>query len=587
VGKAFVTIFFVCSVLFLPTLTFGQSQLKSKSNTKTEREKVFLSAMMVLPENERPAGLHLESLNLQTSGCATILVEQARQLFDTFTPEQQSQLKKLLSRPQLPFSFISAGGRFKIHYTISGADAVSSTDSNNNGIPDFVESVAEGFERSFDVEINELSYRQQPADNGADGDEYDVYIENLGTQFYGFTQGEDAINATPNDDLTSYIVIDNDFNNRHFTRGLNGALVTTAHEFFHAIQFGYRTLKNSEEAFYYELCSVWMEDVVFDDINDYFQYLPSFLSQRDIPFNKFSNSNFGEALWYHFLVKKLQSPDIVRRTWELMAEDDLAIFAIDLALQEQGRSLSSEFANFAIWNYFTGSRADVVNYYEEGNLYPEIAIRDTFLVTAKVSASDSSKGLTHHYFKFRIPTAGEYAVSGNVEQPSNWLFTSMVLENDQPVQTAVFQPVTGKNFGFLPAGSEVIVVAINTKVVDGNELSKLNTDFLNFTIDVFPGSVKVPDREGIVAAYPNPFVLKKTNQITFVLNLTAAQNEMAFKVFSADGRVVREFTSSTPVTVFSWNGRNDSGGKVSSGIYLLQMTDGTKRFYKKFALIRE
>ena len=46
--------------------------------------------------------------------------------------------------------------------------------------------------------------------------------------------------------------------------------VTVAHEFFHAIQYGYT---NWDDQWWEENTAVWMEDEVFDQINDYLHYL--------------------------------------------------------------------------------------------------------------------------------------------------------------------------------------------------------------------------------------------------------------------------------------------------------------------------
>jgi len=575
------------SSCLMPSYGIAQSELQVQSFAERETERVFLSALSVLPATEIPPEWADRVESLDTRGCATAILAQARLRSDAFTPQQQSLLKRLFVRPELPLSYISADGRFKIHYTTGGADAVPSQDGNANSVPDFVEDVAAAFERSYDLQTNDLRYRQPPSDMGQDGNEYDVYIENLGTQFYGFTQAENEVTSTPNSDLTTYIVIDNDFQNGHFTRGVNGALVTAAHEFFHAIQFGYRTLATGEEAFYYELCSVWMEDIVYDAINDYLQYLPAFFSRRDVPFNRSVSSNFGEALWYHFLVKKYDDRTIILRTWQLMETDELAIDAVDLALQEKGSSLAQEFAEFAIWNYFTGSRADVLNYYEEGNLYPEIAIRDTFRLAGTISISDSSRALTHRYFRFSIPVAGEYSVIGQVEEPANWLYVAKTITGNVVGRTHIFQPVVGQNLGFLPAGTDLIVVAANVKVVDGDALPQLNVHRLSFTLTARPGSLERPADADVITAYPNPFVVGGTQAITFVFNVEETADDMAIRILSADGRVVKRSDPAGRVAVYSWNGRDEDGRAVSSGIYMLQLLYGDKTHYQKFALIRE
>ena len=51
--------------------------------------------------------------------------------------------------------------------------------------------------------------------------------------------------------------------------------MTIAHEFHHAIQFGY--YQGSDSIWWQESTSTWMEEVAYPEVDDYLQYLPSFL----------------------------------------------------------------------------------------------------------------------------------------------------------------------------------------------------------------------------------------------------------------------------------------------------------------------
>ena len=102
-------------------------------------------------------------------------------------------------------------------------------------MPDYVDEAARVFESVWDLQINQLGY--SPPLSDGDG-VYDVYIKNLALQsVYGYTHPI----AYPESRTPSYMEIDNNFTDniyRH-ARGFNGLRVTAAHEFFHAIQFGY------------------------------------------------------------------------------------------------------------------------------------------------------------------------------------------------------------------------------------------------------------------------------------------------------------------------------------------------------------
>ena len=74
-------------------------------------------------------------------------------------------------------------------------------------------------------------------------------------------------------DLSAYCVLDNDFAPAQFpgsTTPDEALRVTAAHEFFHAVQFGYDAY---EDGWFMEGTAVWMEDEVYDGIDDNHQYL--------------------------------------------------------------------------------------------------------------------------------------------------------------------------------------------------------------------------------------------------------------------------------------------------------------------------
>jgi hypothetical protein len=564
--------------------------------SKSQLDNLFLQVLSVLPEHKIPVEFRAIIPEPSFSTCATIVLTEARQNLHLFSPEQQAILNEILQRPKLPQFYISSDRRFKIHYAETGVDAVPSEDLDGSGVPDFVEEVAKAFEKSYQVEVVQLGYREHPADNGIDGPEFDVYIEELGSRLYGFTQGEGAVPETPQKDLVSYIVIDNDFS-RHFTKGIRGAQVTAAHEYFHAIQFGYRNFFNDDEKFYYELGSVWMEDVVYDDVNDYYQYLPTFFQRPDIPFNMFDAAwhYLGEALCNHFLVKKYERNDggfnIIRRTWELMQSDVLVLDAIDLALKEKGSGFANDFLEFAFWNYFTGSRANPTSFYEEGAAYPEITFNGEFELAADISVVDSSLSLSYKYYKFTTGLSEEFSITGTLSEPENWGFAVITQALDSQPNLHLVNLLAGKNLGFLPSSSEIIVIPVNLQIVDKENLSLLSSNYLTFRFDLRKGPLEFPDENGIFRIFPNPFIVGQHQRIFFDFTPSESQ-DVEVNIFSSDGRIVKkarlqEMGSFLSQSNFSWNGKNENDEIVSSGIYIIQLRQGSFVDIKKFAVIRK
>ena len=81
--------------------------------------------------------------------------------------------------------------------------------------------------------------------------------------------------------------MDNDYQEGYyFVNDLDALRVTAAHEFNHAIQLSYGVHwddQNPIDLYFIEMTSTWVEDVVYNDINRYLEYLP-------ILFENFSNN---------------------------------------------------------------------------------------------------------------------------------------------------------------------------------------------------------------------------------------------------------------------------------------------------------
>ena len=64
---------------------------------------------------------------------------------------------------------------FRIHYTVSGRNAVSPVDLNSNGIPDYIESLAEVFDYVSKMLHDEMGFVRPPSD-GFYSPDYDLSL---------------------------------------------------------------------------------------------------------------------------------------------------------------------------------------------------------------------------------------------------------------------------------------------------------------------------------------------------------------------------------------------------------------------------
>jgi len=84
--------------------------------------------------------------------------------------------------------------------------------------------------------------------------------------------------------------------------------------------------------------------------------------------------------------------------------------------------------------------------------------------------------------------------------------------------------------------------------------------------------------------YPNPF--NPSTEISFTLDEAA---DMNLSIFNMLGQKVRTLTSgSKPAGVYSleWDGRDEMGQSVSTGVYLYTLSNGSTSITKKMALMK-
>ncbi len=487
------------------------------------------------------------------------------------------QRRVLAGRPLNELSALSPSGRFRIHYDTSSAsqNLPAMLDGAGNRIPlstmQYVDNVAMTFDSVWMAEITTFNFPPPPADNNAGGgDEYDIYIQDLGANNFGYTQPETEIPdvpAKPNPRWTSYIVIDNDFGVGFRTRGIPAVHVTAAHEFFHAIQLGGYGLWDDNEIYFYELTAEAMESVVFPSVKDYVKDIYTYFNVMDLLplYDNDKNLSYGRAIWGVYLVQQY-GIQIMKSVWEQIASQK-PFAALDKALQLRNTSLEQAFTTFSLWNFFTGIRADTIHYYKDGNLFPPWKFSETGNITFETQTFvRTSKSYTMQYVRaVRNSDTVDFKIS-NVNTVDALADSHQVFGYSLAVSPNV---VSG--WSALPNG-------ISYSFIAGSLLTwrvLLGTDSLG----VFPLLSTSP--------FPNPFRPKETPAIYFPLS-SSRISEITLYIFSSDFELQAQMTPRYDYEKKSvvWNGKNNKGELVGSGIYFYILKGEEIEVKGKFAVVQ-
>ncbi|HEY7477039.1 MAG TPA: MXAN_6640 family putative metalloprotease [Actinomycetota bacterium] len=273
-----------------------------------------------------------------------------------------------------------------VHWVEVSGDAPPLADPSGNGIPDWVDTTAGVFDDVWTHEIDVLGFRPPKRDGGSTdpgpNNKLDVYLVNLRPEgLYGYCTSDDP-HGRPGSayrfwDLSAYCVIDEDFVG--YPRSpLKSLQATAAHEFFHASQFAYDV---AEDLWLMEGTATWMEDEVFDAVNDHLQFnRSSQLRTPWIPVDQGAGGyRYGAWIFWRFLSERFD-PGIVHRVWSQAdgapgGRDLYSLTAAIAAIKSRGSSFARAFAGFGAWNVWPAAR------YEEGDRYGVPRVTRTHGVT--------------------------------------------------------------------------------------------------------------------------------------------------------------------------------------------------------------
>lgn len=304
-----------------------------------------------------------------------------------------------------------------MHWVAEGIDAPSLNDSNGDGVPDYVERVETVAEHVHSIENGKLGWREPKSDGrkGGGKGKTDIYLDQIGGALFGYA-APDRDQATKRHRLPrrlhGYLVLDNNYSRHEFpgTTPMHDLEVTLAHEYDHILQFGYDAY---QDAWFAESSAVWMEDEVYNGINDYLRYVRRWVKRYDTPLTASSIKEYGSTVWNKWLAHRY-GRSIVREAWARAIHTKpggFSVAAYNSAIEAAGNSsFSRDFARFA--RDLAEWRTDTV--FPEGNSYPDVSRQGSLPLGGRVL----DRTLNHTTFQLlRVHAGGGRAVVVNAAAP--------------------------------------------------------------------------------------------------------------------------------------------------------------------------
>ena len=489
-------------------------------------------------------------------------------------------------------------GKFRFHYTTTGSNAVTTADTNSNSVPDYIDQMSAELNYVVAVELTFNSFTEPPSDdfysanndNGGSG-AYDVYVRNAGAGVYGYVQPELYANNNGNNEhssgvnevnaMTSYMVLRHNYSGFGNTE-LENIQVTAAHEYFHAVQFGY---DGWEESWVMEATAVQMEEIVYDDINDCYQYMSSWFNNPQQPLNLDNSSRwYGSFIFFEYVNTHL-SEEAIREFWEQSITHDsyydaYSIQTLDEAFDDLGSSFAEMLNGMSVANRVMSSSSAAAPFdYEEADTYS--ATLSTFSTVSYSSGTNetvTSTNLQENAAQYIRLTSDDpvLATLTNDDGPDSYLELHAIMTYGDSAWTVW----SGSPINIDPTDATQVYFV----VVSQNDAGSSFGYTLTFSDGAMSTDLEIPDKFSISHAYPNPFNPQTNIQIDL-------QNPQRVQVYIYDikGQMVKTLVNRQLVAgqhVFTWNGRNYQGLPVSTGTYFVRIIGKSQERWQKVTLLK-
>lgn len=429
----------------------------------------------------------------ETPHCGTPLKHGLQRDWNKLEPATQKTLAKQLAPPVLQGEQVkpSSHGHFTIHYATASLPKLCQNNQSPyynqyfDDIPTppagytlqtWIQAVGDALEKAYDF-YYALEYTLPP---NFPSTPYHVYLRSLAcNQEYGVTTSDQSLSRTGfKNGYTSFMEIDKDFTASIYVNTTGGPYsslkslqITAAHEYQHAIQYGYNFFF---DVWYAEATSTWFEDELYDGVNQLYNYIPNWFNNStlalDTAVSTTTGGGYGRWIFNRFLAEQ-HGLAVIKAAWEKLATLDspnntsdipmVPVLELLLSTPTYASSLGNDFFGFAKRVYLRDWGTGSVSHPQDLNLiqaYNPIVISTTEATTLT---------LPHYSFAYYIFT------------PANASNRTIIINKTSGIRTAAFKnniEIPANSFGSYTIGplgvsDDVVLLVANATNVDGHMAS--------------------------------------------------------------------------------------------------------------------
>ena len=475
-----------------------------------------------------------------------------------------------LSRPQQDAYVDSQEGHFRVHYDTSGSNAPNLTDANVNGIPDFVDSTLVYLEYAYSA-IIALAYGSPKSDVSRGGSAaIDIYLQDLASlRYYGYTSPDTGLLSID----SAYMVLDNNYTDSIYsTKGYSALRVTSAHELFHVFHYSYYGADDA--VWWMEQSATWMEDHVWDDVNDYLNYLSAFLTDRESSLDYFSGMNsyaYGASLFAFMLAKKY-NPIVLQSIWSSFKDNQSG--SIELLRTIVPNGLPQALCDLGVWSYFTGSRSNSSAFFKDSPLITTLVSMSDTLTAIPAVDSLSFRRYTFKYVEITPATgfsASDSLAFDFIDRTGNSWKKQLILYNSP--DDYLIKTIDENHYLLTPDRSfkKAVLVIANA--------SSSGTGRLVYSLQHTTGTEDTITAFSLKQNYPNPF--NKETTIIFAVPVTSPVKLRVFNIMGQMVRLLVDGTYEKGTHTISFD-----ASKLSSGMYFARLESGSTILTRKMMYLK-